>query len=92
MGIIDDKRPIKIEMFYTLTCPNCRVLKRMLNEVLPQFGDKFEFRKSLANSPMGMIRTMKLGIHAVPTLLIDNKIVFKSVPTKEELVYKLGSY
>ena len=64
----------------------------MLDEVLPQFGNRFEFSRSLANSPLGLIRTMKLGIYAVPTLLIDNKIVFRSVPTKEELIDKLYSY
>jgi len=89
---MENQQPIIIEMFYTLTCSNCRVLKRMLKEILPQFGNKFEFRKSMANSPIGMVRTMRLGIHTVPTLLIDNKIVFKSVPTKEELIDKLNSY
>jgi len=89
---MENQQSIIIEMFYTLTCSNCRVLKRMLNEILPQFGNKFEFRKSLANSPIGMVRTMRLGIHTVPTLLIDNKIVFKSVPTKEKLIEKLNSY
>jgi predicted DsbA family dithiol-disulfide isomerase len=89
---MEEKKALPIEMFYTLSCPNCRTLKRMLDEILPQFGDKFEFVRSLANSPMGMIRTMKLGIHAVPTLLIDNKIVFRSVPAKEELIDKLNSY
>ena len=57
-----DKNAVTVEMFYTLTCPNCKILKRMLNEVLPRYGDKFQLKKSLANSPMGMIRTMKLGI------------------------------
>lgn len=84
--------PITIEMFYTLTCPNCKILKKMLGEVLPQYADKFQFKKSLANSPLGMIRTMKLGIHAVPTLLIDNVIVFKEVPTKQDLINKLNMY
>ena len=84
--------PIKIEMFYTLTWPNCRILKRILDDVLPGFGDKFELKKSMANSPFGMIRTMKLGIHAVPTLLINDEIVYRSVPTKEELIHKLKTY
>ena len=65
-----EKAPIPIEMFYTFTCPNCRLMKRMLEEVLPQFDDNFVLKKSLASSPIGMIRTMKLGIHAVPALLI----------------------
>lgn len=89
---MEEKNPIVIEMFYTLTCPNCRIMKRLLDEVLPQFEDRFVLKKSMANSPIGMVRTMKLGIHAVPTLLIDKQIVFKSVPTKQELIDKLSSY
>ena len=89
---MEEKNKILIEMFYTLTCPNCRILKSMLDEVLPQFENKFELKKRLASSPIGMYRTMKLGIHAVPALLIDNKIVFRNVPTKEELINKLNSY
>jgi predicted DsbA family dithiol-disulfide isomerase len=84
--------PIPIEMFYTLTCPNCRALKRMLKDILPEFGDKFKFETTLANLPVGMIRTMKLGIYAVPTLMIDHKIVFREVPSKQDLINKLKSY
>lgn len=83
---------IKIEMFYTLTCPNCKIMKQMLQEVLPQFGDRFELKTTLANGPLGMARTLKLGIHAVPTLLINNEIVFRGVPAKQELISKLKTY
>jgi len=84
--------PKQIELYYTLTCPNCKVFKRMLEEVLPQFGHKFELKYRLANSPVGIIKTLKLGIQTVPTLLIDNKIVFRRVPTKEELIHTLNNY
>jgi thiol-disulfide isomerase/thioredoxin len=83
--------PIVIEMFYTLTCPNCRILKRMLQEVLPEFGNKFKLETTLANLPIGMIRTIKLGIYAVPTLLIANEI-FREVPSKQDLINKLKLY
>jgi len=89
---MNERNAIKIEMFYTLTCPNCKILKRMLEEVLPTYGDKFNLKTSLANSPIGTFRTLKLNIHSVPTLLIDNKIIFKSVPTKEDLLNKLSIY
>ena len=89
---MSEKDPIIIEMFYTLTCPNCRVLKRMLQEVLPEFGEKFKLETTLANLPIGMIRTIKLGIYAVPTLLIANKIVFREVPSKQDLIDKLKTY
>ncbi|OFY48988.1 MAG: hypothetical protein A2W85_14800 [Bacteroidetes bacterium GWF2_41_31] len=64
----------------------------MLDDVLPQFGRKFVLKKTNANMPVGMIKTMKLGIHAVPALLVDQKIVFRSVPTREELINILSSY
>jgi len=88
----DKPTPMKIEMFYTLTCPNCKPLKRMLTEVLPEFGDKFEFKTTLASGPLGMIRSMKLGIHSVPTLLINDEIVFREVPDKQVLINKLKKY
>ena len=83
---------IRIEMFYTLTCPNCRLLKRLLSEILPEFGDTFEFKTTLASAPLGMIRSMKLGIHTVPTLLINDVIVFREVPDRRELIAKLNTY
>ena len=90
--IMNGAKKIQIEVFYTLTCPSCRILKRMLNEVLPDFEDKFEATTTLANLPAGMIRTMKLGIHSVPTLLINNEIVCREVPTKLDLITKLKMY
>ncbi|MDR3653644.1 MAG: thioredoxin family protein [Paludibacter sp.] len=89
---MNSSKPVTIEMFYTLTCPNCKILNRMLDEVLPEFEGKFQFKKSMANSPIGMIKTMKLGINSVPTLLINNEIVFKGAPTKQELINKLKMY
>jgi len=64
----------------------------MLDEVLPEFGDKFVMKKTMANGPIGMLKTIKLGIHTVPTLLINNEIAFKQVPAKQELIEKLNRY
>jgi uroporphyrinogen decarboxylase len=79
-------------MFYTLTCPNCKLLKRLLTDVLPGFGDKFELKTTLASAPVGMIRSMKLGIHTVPTLLINDVIVYREVPAKQDLIDKLKEF
>jgi len=64
----------------------------MLDVVLPEFGDKFVLKRTMANAPLGMIKTMRLGIHAVPALLINNEIAFKQVPAKQELINKLNNY
>jgi predicted DsbA family dithiol-disulfide isomerase len=90
--MMNDQEPIKIEMFYTLTCPNCKILKRLLDDVLPAYADKFTLKITLANMPVGMVRTMKLGIHSVPTLLINDKIIFREVPSKQDLIKTLNTY
>lgn len=77
-------------MYYTLTCPNCKTLEKMLNEILPQYSEKIEFKKVMANSPAGYIKTLKLGIHSVPTLVLNNKILYRQVPDKHELINKLN--
>lgn len=82
----------EIEMYYTLTCPNCRVFQRMLEEVMPSYNGKFKFKKTLASGPFGYVKSLKLGIHSVPTVLINNEIVFRSVPTRQELIEILNQY
>jgi predicted DsbA family dithiol-disulfide isomerase len=89
---MSEQKKVTIEMFYTFTCPNCRIFQRMVEEVLPEYGDKFMFKKTLASSPAGYFKTLKLGIHAVPTVLFDNTIVFRSVPAKDELIKQLNKY
>jgi thiol-disulfide isomerase/thioredoxin len=83
---------IVIELFYTLTCPNCKVMKNLLNEVLPEFNGKFEVKQILANLPLGIYKTLKLNIHSVPAIVINNEVIFKKVPAKEELINKLKTY
>ena len=79
----------KLELFYGLTCPHCRTLKKMLKEILPQFENKFELKETLVSSPMGWIKSAKLGIHSVPVLTLNDKIIFRSLPSKNELLNKL---
>jgi len=83
---MNENKPVIIEMIYTITCPNCRLMKRMLDEVLPGYGDRFVLKQSMASSPLGYIRTLRMGIFTVPTLLINNEITFRNVPPKEELI------
>lgn len=84
------QQPVQLEMYYSMTCPNCKILDRMLNDVLPGYGDKIKLKKILISSPSGYIKSLKLGIHSVPTLVLDGKIIFRQVPEKSALIQKLN--
>jgi len=34
---MEKRKQVTIEMFYTLTCPNCKIKQVMLDEALPVF-------------------------------------------------------
>ncbi len=75
----------EIELFYGITCPYCRTAKKLLNKIIEENPGKFKLKQTLISSPKGMIRRYKLGIHAVPAILIDGEIVFRGLPEEEEL-------
>lgn len=75
----------EVELFYGITCPFCRTAKTLLKKILKENLGKFTFKQTLISSPKGMIRKYKLGIYAVPAILIDGEIVFRGLPGEEEL-------
>lgn len=77
---------VKVEVFYSPTCPYCPIARRMVAEVVPQFGDKVEVEEVNTWTPEGQRRAVAYGIHAVPTIAIAGKVKFVGVPgSKEEL-------
>jgi len=79
-----------VELFYGITCPYCRTAKKLLNKIINNNPGKFRLKQTLISSPKGLVRRYKLGIHAVPTILIDGIIAFRSLPREIELKEKLN--
>lgn len=80
----------EIEIYYGLTCPYCRTAINLIKKILEKNPEKFRFKQTLISSPGGIIKRYKLGIHAVPTIVIDGKIEFTGLPEEEELKEKLN--
>ncbi len=80
----------EIELYYGLICPYCKTAKTLLKKIVKENPEKFRLKETLISSPKGMISRYKLGIYAVPTILIDRKIAFRSLPLEIELKEKLN--
>ena len=89
---MENKNPVEIELYYTRVCPSCKAMQHLLDEVLPAYGERFRLKRTLASGPLGYLKTMKLGIHAVPALLINDAIVFRSLPSRQLLKETLDSF
>ncbi len=75
----------EIELFYGITCPYCRTARKLINKVIEEYPEKFKFKQTLISSPKGLIRRYKLGIYAVPAILIDGEIIFRGLPKEDVL-------
>ncbi len=80
----------EIELYYGLICPYCRTAKALIKKIIKENPEKFRLKQTLISSPAGMINRYRLGIQAVPTILIDGKIVFRGLPEEKELKRELN--
>lgn len=75
---------MKIEVFYTPTCPYCPGAKKLVREVAPSFEGAVEVEE--VNAWEEQERVAKYGITGVPAIVIDGKLRFVGVPNREDLV------
>ena len=73
---------MKIEVFYTPTCPNCPPAKAALRKFIKEHK---EIEYSEINAYDHQDRVMELGFRMVPTIVVDGKVWMTGVPTEEQL-------
>lgn len=64
---------IKIELYYTPTCPDCLPAKKIVQEVLKEYKN-IEYKEINAKENMELVE--KLGITHVPTIFINGEMIF----------------
>ena len=73
-------------------CAPCQYMCEAVKNVAPRYPDRLRWRESLIKSAAGIRRTMALGVSTLPTLLINNEVVFDNItPTEEELIKEIDN-
>lgn len=68
-------------------CAPCQYMCESVKKILPKYKEKIVWRESLIKSKAGVNRMAKLGVKNLPTMLINNEVIFDNiVPTEAELV------
>jgi MtaA/CmuA family methyltransferase len=71
-------------------CAPCQYMCETVKNVAPIYGDKLKWRESLIKSAAGIKRTMALGVSTLPTMLINNEVVYDNIiPTAEDLMKQI---
>lgn len=67
-------------------CAPCQYMVESVKSVADKYGDKLIWKESLIKSLAGIRRTQKLGVNTLPTMLINNEVVFDNItPTSDQL-------
>lgn len=67
-------------------CAPCQYMVEAVKSVVDKYGERLTWKESLIKSLAGIRRTQKLGVNTLPTMLINNEVVFDNItPTSDEL-------
>lgn len=72
---------MKVELFYSPTCPDCPPAKRIFRKLLSEHPEIEYFEINVKENRK---RAEEIGLTHVPTILFDGKIVFVEKVTEEE--------
>ncbi|MBE0522278.1 MAG: thioredoxin family protein [Candidatus Methanoperedenaceae archaeon] len=75
-----------IELYYSDTCHDCHQLRLLLMQILPR---NVKFKEINTSYPEGQARALQLNIMSVPTIAIDNEVVFVGRVSKEEILNEI---
>jgi len=75
---------ITIEVFSSPGCGKCGHAKQVLRKLVEEFGaDQFNWRE--VNILDEMDHAVEIGVLSTPSIAIDGKLVFTSLPTTKKL-------
>ncbi len=74
-----------------LGCHNCEEVKKIFDEIMPDFSEKVEVEEVDMTTPEGMELVQKYGIMASPGVVINGELFSSGGVDKEKLVEKLRS-
>ncbi len=79
-------------LFLTIVgCHNCEKVKKIFDEVIPQFKDKVEVEEIDIATPRGQELVQKYSIMASPGIIINDELFATGGVDKEKLIEKLKS-
>lgn len=75
---------VKVQLIYTQQCPHCPATKELFRALQKEY--KFNYEEVDAMSEKGRELVTKHNIMAVPSVIVDGKLTFVGLPSKEKVI------
>ncbi len=81
----------KIEFLTMVGCHNCAEVKKIFDEIIPDFKDKVEVVEIDITTPEGQELVQKYSVMASPGIIINGELFATGGVDKDKLIEKLKS-
>lgn len=75
---------IKVELFTSNLCSKCKKAKRMLADLVAEMGEE-NFDLEFIDVVKNIDRSVEMGILRTPSLVINHRLISRSLPNRNEL-------
>ncbi len=82
----------KIKFLTMVGCHNCAAVKRIFDDIMPDYKGKVEVEEIDMSTPEGMELVQKYGVMSSPGIIINDELFSTGGVNKEKLVEKLDSF
>jgi predicted thioredoxin/glutaredoxin len=79
---------VKVQLVYTKQCVYCPSAKILFKDLKKLY--KFDYEEIDAMSPEGQKLVAKYSIMAVPSIIVDGKLMWAGVPQKDKVIAVIG--
>jgi len=82
---MNDRGKVRIEFFYSPTCPYCPAAKEMLREIADSYSGMLSIEEIDAWSESGEPRAERYDVRLVPSIVINGKKCVEGIPNREQM-------
>ena len=79
---------VKVQLVYTKQCVYCPLAKSLFKDLKKQH--KFDYEEIDAMTPEGQKLVAKYSVMAVPSIIVDGKLMWTGVPQKDKVLAAIG--
>jgi predicted DsbA family dithiol-disulfide isomerase len=79
---------MKVELFYSPTCPTCPHVRALLIDIVDEV-DELRLEEVNVLSAEGVQRADHNDVRSVPTLIIDRRVRLTTFSTKDALIHRI---
>jgi glutaredoxin len=80
---------VRIDLFTSVFCPHSKEASNLMKNMASRFRGEIDCNEIHIETSEGRKKARIIGVKATPTVVVDGRIAFVGVPSREDLVREI---